>query len=347
MSDISNIGTYTGGNCYAEIWENQVYWPITGWEAQKNCQYSDLYYQHGQSKDFPVLELPHGWDWDGDWKIDHSKRYGETDSQGYCYGSTNARVLDKIIGCCSTDAPTASSMIRRRCWVRTKMCVNDAAQEEWRRQLIGCTNTKHRLEANIQEKIAEWSYINEFENRRGYMYAVISQRCTNSCTFHLGHVKTIHARLLLLRSFLNERSQAEREFARRLELAAAKYISTDTEGMVLNTGTSTSTSTSGGGVGSGGNGLPDSATPAATDDADNDSFRHCKILDQLDAWDHGNRYRQMSANTFTGSPGTTATPSVLSTGFFNGLSTATGAISERSQYFSILVADGMMQGRRF
>jgi len=326
------------GNCYAEIWENQVYWPITGWEAQKNCQYSDLYYEHGQEK-FPVLELPNGWVWDGEWDVDHSKRYGETDAQGYCYGSSNERVLEKMIGCCSSDTPTTSSIIRRRCYVRTKVCTSDVANETWRKQLIGCSNTKRRLEENAEEKAAEWRYIVEFGSRRGQIFDIVFQRCADGGAAHVEAVTGIQAKLLLLRTFLTERSNAEREHARRLEQVSSKFIKADVS-------VSSSASASADGT---------KGTIGCVVDG-----HRCRILDDLDAWEagHGHAGQRLYANMGIKeqphsplSPTTNAcigsNPAVtnaLSANFFNCLSTATAAISERAQHFSILVAEGMLQG---
>jgi hypothetical protein len=70
----------------------------------------------------------------------------------------------------------------------------------------------------------------------------------------------------------------------------------------------------------------------------------CKLLDQLGAWEaaHGHAGLHHAGQQDAPVPGTIA----LSTNFFNSLSVATLAISERAQHFSILVADGMLQGRQ-
>jgi hypothetical protein len=44
---------------YAEIWQNQRYWPLNGWDAVSNMQFSDIIGKSGYEK-FPHVELPDG-----------------------------------------------------------------------------------------------------------------------------------------------------------------------------------------------------------------------------------------------------------------------------------------------
>ena len=45
--------------CFVEVWENQRYWPINGWEGQKGLQFSNMNYENSSDR-FPEIELPNG-----------------------------------------------------------------------------------------------------------------------------------------------------------------------------------------------------------------------------------------------------------------------------------------------
>ena len=48
-----------GEHSFIEVWQNQQYWPINGWDGQKHMQYSSLNYDNATDQ-FPVIDLPPG-----------------------------------------------------------------------------------------------------------------------------------------------------------------------------------------------------------------------------------------------------------------------------------------------
>lgn len=54
------------------------------------------------------------WEWIGDWEIDKSKRFGESDADGYMYATNFERLLEMIRSQTTMGTPSAASLVRRR-----------------------------------------------------------------------------------------------------------------------------------------------------------------------------------------------------------------------------------------
>ena len=311
MSDLVIDVNQLGRTSFVEVWQNQQYWPINGWDAQKSRQYSTIDFENASDK-FPVIDLPPGWDWDGDWELDEENRYGEVDSEGFCYAMSNEKCLESLRAKSSVGVSSSSTMVRRRCYVRPKVCSTEAGKLELKRQLEAFVVKKSRLDISTKDKRAEIQSVVVFEQRREDMYNTILFRAGDVINSTSENLKSILQKLSLLRTFLTERSALEREYSRKLEYISMSYRNAD---------------------------VYSSGDPRAATSEEGNIERNVqpKILQELNSWDQG-------ATCSTVDVGGAGDVKTMATSFFGSLSSATQAISERTNHFGLLLAEGMLEG---
>ena len=93
---------------------------MSGWSGDFNIlgerqRYSD---QNGNSSctEFPVLTLPRGWVWNGEWAVD--KTYTTCDEEGWSYGATYASIESELAKAQSSSVNRMLDFCRRRRWTR-------------------------------------------------------------------------------------------------------------------------------------------------------------------------------------------------------------------------------------
>lgn len=60
IQDIEYSEAMTEQRSFVEVWQNQRYWPINGWDSQQNMQYSTIAFESGSDL-FPIIELSEGY----------------------------------------------------------------------------------------------------------------------------------------------------------------------------------------------------------------------------------------------------------------------------------------------
>ncbi|KAG0489289.1 hypothetical protein HPP92_008100 [Vanilla planifolia] len=103
-----------------EVFENQVYQPISGWAGKSSfhgdpVQWSTRDFSYS-SKDFFEPSLPSGWCWSSAWRIDKSQF---VDTDGWAYG-TDFQSLKWPPSSTKSSSKSALHFVRRRRWIRNR-----------------------------------------------------------------------------------------------------------------------------------------------------------------------------------------------------------------------------------
>lgn len=139
------------------------------------------------------------WEWAGDWEVDHSKRYGECDAEGFMYGSSNDKLLESIRNKQTVGTTSSTSLVRRRCYIRPKICTSEAAREEHKKSIESYAATKSKLELSMKDKRQEMNAIVSFESSRVSNYETAVSKSSRLEELSIQTLHSIVQRLQLLR----------------------------------------------------------------------------------------------------------------------------------------------------
>ena len=110
----------------SEVWENQSWRPVRRiWASPLGVpKFSDALNESiSQSEEkWAEMTLESGWEWVSELQVDKSRRYGIPDDEGWMYGVSFESLIEQI-NTGKAEEQTASSIVRRRRFVRSKKCV--------------------------------------------------------------------------------------------------------------------------------------------------------------------------------------------------------------------------------
>ena len=110
----------------AEVWENQSWRPMRRiWASPLGVpKFSDASNEPISQPDekWSEMTLESGWEWVSELQVDKSRRYGAPDEEGWMYGVSFESLIDQM-NAGKAEEQTASSLVRRRRFVRSKKCV--------------------------------------------------------------------------------------------------------------------------------------------------------------------------------------------------------------------------------
>ena len=322
-----------------------------------------------------LLLLMCRWEWDGEWEVDHSKRYGDTDAEGFMYATTNEKLLENIRNRCSSGANNTTSLVRRRVYVRPKICTTDAARDELGQLVTAIAVRKDLLEETMQEKRNEMNVILKYENSRDIAFSQIMIKCDLIMNSTIENVKGLVSQLQMLKQFLQDRAAVEREYARKLDQVADKFMKITSQqqhavdaqqqqrqqqqqSLALADAASSQVNDDVPEAVDGGTGYvvvssPDPAAAASVGvkassevpmDATSDtrSAVNGKLLTELENWcdSSGN-----TADGITSAERAQSASSSFTTLYVAGMANATVLLGNRCTHFTSLLSEGMLQGK--
>lgn len=161
-------------------------------------------------KEFLLIHSRYSWrfEWSDDWTVDLSRSFGETDDEGWVYGATFERINEMIKSMNTTGTSTSSSLVRKRRWKRTMICVSEetiAAIKNRRDQIV---EARRRIQMSLKEKQTNVDGVKEFETKRvdahnqayltAYQSILNSQNSLKEQYTKLRRLKQVHITLLML-----------------------------------------------------------------------------------------------------------------------------------------------------
>ena len=171
-----------------EVWQNQTYLPIKGWGAPFTGpdHYTDLSGGKSYSNwDFPELTVLPGWQATTKWTIDKSHSFGATDPDGWAYETTFDRLIDDIKACKTSSVNKSTSIVRRRRYIRTRVCVTPEATAKMRARTTALLAIKNKFDLALLEKKTDYGNIMQYERERRKL-------CGDSWEKICDHVKRCH-----------------------------------------------------------------------------------------------------------------------------------------------------------
>ena len=126
-----------------EVWQNQRYvigtkpWGDVGYlKAGDPSKWSRFDFDGGNGTSnavsfgqgqHPVVKLPSGWTWDGEWEVDYT--HCKTSEHGWSYGRTWNEINGTLLAGESCPKAGLTGVLRRRKWVRVRECT--PLQQSW------------------------------------------------------------------------------------------------------------------------------------------------------------------------------------------------------------------------
>mmetsp|Transcript_8422 Transcript_8422/g.12541 ORF Transcript_8422/g.12541 Transcript_8422/m.12541 type:complete len:796 (+) Transcript_8422:25-2412(+) len=210
-----------------EVWENHTYIPVRGWGAPYSSV--SLFSDRGgdrclSNEKFPDVSVVSGWEWSGDWTIDTSHSFGPTDSEGWCYGVTFERLLAAIASNSTSAEDQSSCMVRRRRWIRERVCVSEEALAEHQEQVDYLLDARARMEEALRCRKEDFEMVSRYEAEREAAFAKASERYVEDMDEAVADFKRYKFKLEAIRDMLVQQAKADREYGNKLESLSAKFF---------------------------------------------------------------------------------------------------------------------------
>lgn len=120
-SEHHNINPLDGMCATEEVFENERYQPLIGWGSTWLLPTDPKHWSRRDFscsvQEFPEAELPLGWEWKDNWKVD---KVGAADEDGWSYDFDFRNVEWPP----SKNMKVPATFVRRRRWIRTRKCMN-------------------------------------------------------------------------------------------------------------------------------------------------------------------------------------------------------------------------------
>lgn len=214
-----------------DFWENQTYkslqgaWSVPYYGVQK---FSDatgsIAFKHEKTMNGTVY-LPLGWEWvDKAWAVDRSGKFGDTDAEGWSYGTTIEQLVEQTrLQALKADRSTANVMRRRR-WVRCRKCVIPDVIKLHIERVDWAEGIRSKMQEVEDINKANYFKLSEYyTNQKDAIERVII--CTdNNILDVINDFSDLTERLLALRAFLTERGAIEESHAQKLDLFSKKWL---------------------------------------------------------------------------------------------------------------------------
>ena len=140
---------------------------------------------------FPFeLFLPSLFSWKitTEWSVDSTCTIGTCDENGWTYDMTWDRLLEasrKGEG----QVDFKGAMVRRRRWIRSRVCVSEEAKQDLQTALDLLTSERSKIEACLLEMHSEYNLLMQYEKERGAVSEHITNMATNSLTKSISSLK--------------------------------------------------------------------------------------------------------------------------------------------------------------
>jgi hypothetical protein len=158
----------------------------------------------GKSVFSPLLDLivPR-WEWGTEWTIDTSQSFGDTDGEGWCYDVTFDRLISSIKLTTTSKEELASSLVRRRRWIRERICKSDDAKVQHQEQIDYLLASLTKIEAAMTSKKQDYDVAIEYEKERVMAYRQTMRMFHESIQMSLQEIKEYKLRVEQMREVLS------------------------------------------------------------------------------------------------------------------------------------------------
>lgn len=176
------------------------------------------------SKLSPIVDLPEGWEWSTEWKIDSSDTYGSKDSNGWSYGSSFENLYRQSLARSLDGNMGRMSIVRRRRWIRRRVCKNPSAAAMFEAEKSYVLQTCSKIGEQIKFLDSDWKYFVEYEKYRSKMMHEIFDEIEGTLSHNVKSLNGMLEKLVLLKTYLKERAYLELQYAKQLEKLSLKWI---------------------------------------------------------------------------------------------------------------------------
>jgi hypothetical protein len=217
-----------------DVWENQRYKPLQGgWQAPYANESMPAFSNIGgeisvpfdKNSNTPLVTLPLGWQWCSDsWKIDRSGAFGLTDVDGWSYAGTFETLVENSTKKKLEGEMGRMSLVRRRRWVRKHSSVTTDAKKDFETRLNWAKDIRKRMEKIGAQKSIDYSAVSEYEFKRRATFDRILFSAEKVLSDTARNLDGIVDKLKLMKQFLVERGNLEREYSKKMAQLSGKWM---------------------------------------------------------------------------------------------------------------------------
>ena len=185
------------------------------------------------------------------WTVDKSAAFGAHDAEGWYYAPTFDRLAELIHKRTGADVATKTCLVRRRRWMRTMRCSNEAVLTHTQQRIERVSNARKHIEQIIREKEEGMRTLTFYEENRAFVYEQSLNLATQGTLGTFGVLKDLFFKVKRLYQvnlnirfhfscreilsmlnlqyipsifqFMSERSQIELEFSIKMDALGRKY----------------------------------------------------------------------------------------------------------------------------
>jgi len=209
-----------------EIWQSQNYWPLKGWTIPISgaVHFASVLLPTYGTETFPDdMNPPPGWQWIDRWSIDTSPRFGQPDNDGWYYGVSFERLNDNIKHSTAAGTTNATSIVRKRRWIRNMLCTSAEVIENIKKRIEQIHQYRSNIEASLLDKENTHKALKFYEENRSFVFAQSLNLATHGTVNTLTFLRELINKLKVLKQYLYERASMEKDYALKLELVGKKY----------------------------------------------------------------------------------------------------------------------------
>lgn len=149
-----------------------------------------------------MSHLSYSWEWATQWTIDTSQSFGDTDVDGWCYDVTFERLINSIRLTTTSKEELASSLVRRRRWIRERICKSDEAKAQHQEQIDYLLSSLSKIEATMTSKKQDYDIAISYENDRASAYQKTMKMFAESIQLSLQEIKEYKLRVGQMREVI-------------------------------------------------------------------------------------------------------------------------------------------------
>ena len=172
----------------------------------------------------PIGFLPKGWQWSDAWTIDLSGAYGGCDDEGWSYASSFEFLFESCIKKTMVGEMGRLSLVRRRRWTRTRGCITADAKADHQAKLVWIHSLLQRLKSVMSGKETDSAIIFQYESKRKTAFESVLGLADQGLAETCQMLEGVCGKLAQMKSFLIERGTIEREYSKRLESLASRWL---------------------------------------------------------------------------------------------------------------------------
>lgn len=161
------------------------------------------------------------WMWTTEWTVDTTSAFA-TDDSGWAYGLTWDRLFEAIQhNLCTADS--AATLVRRRKWIRGRVCVTSDAMDQLHKERDAVISQHNTIKTMIQNKCTDYEQILSLHNK----YTADTSSCLAQLDNHLKLISTVTAQMMShleeLLIFLDDMIIIEKEYISKLTHLSHKH----------------------------------------------------------------------------------------------------------------------------